>query len=69
MTKQAIIRARNLCKTYSTGGEQYHAIRNVDLDIYEGEFTVIMGNFGSGKSPLLYLLSGLDQVTCPSSRA
>ncbi|WP_348272598.1 ATP-binding cassette domain-containing protein [Paenibacillus sp. BIHB 4019] len=41
----------------------------VDLDIYEGEFTVIMGNFGSGKSTLLYLLSGLDYVTCPSSRA
>nr|WP_240636814.1 ABC transporter ATP-binding protein [Paenibacillus silvae] len=58
-----IIRAQNLCKTYHTGNEQYHAIRNIDLDIYEGDFTVIMGNSGSGKSTLLYLLSGLDRLT------
>lgn len=63
MAKKTIIRAQNLCKTYNTGSEQYHAIRNVDLDIYEGDFTVIMGNSGSGKSTLLYLLSGLDHVT------
>lgn len=63
MPKKAIIRAQNLCKTYNSGSEQHHAIRNVDLDIYEGEFTVIMGNSGSGKSTLLYLLSGLDQIT------
>jgi len=63
MAKSAIMRAVNLCKTYSAGTEQYHAIRNVDLDIYEGDFTVIMGSSGSGKSTLLYLLSGLDQAT------
>ncbi|MEO2209674.1 ABC transporter ATP-binding protein [Paenibacillus amylolyticus] len=63
MSKKVIIRAQNLCKTYNSGSDQHHAIRNVDLDIYEGEFTVIMGNSGSGKSTLLYLLSGLDQIT------
>ncbi|WP_200904523.1 ABC transporter ATP-binding protein [Paenibacillus sp. VT-400] len=63
MSKKVIIRAQNMCKTYNSGSEQHHAIRNVDLDIYEGEFTVIMGNSGSGKSTLLYLLSGLDQIT------
>ncbi|WP_458124204.1 ABC transporter ATP-binding protein [Paenibacillus sp. Z3-2] len=63
MSKTTIIRAQNLCKTYNSGSEQHHAIRNIDLDIYEGEFTVIMGNSGSGKSTLLYLLSGLDQIT------
>lgn len=63
MEKQTIIRAKNLCKTYNTGSEQYHAIRNLDLEIYEGDFTVIMGDSGSGKSTLLYLLSGLDNVT------
>lgn len=61
--KVPLIRARNLCRTYGTGAEQFHAIRNIDLDIYEGDFTVIMGNSGSGKSTLLYLLSGLDRVT------
>lgn len=63
LERQAIIAARNLCKTYNAGNEQYHAVRNVDLDIHKGEFTVIMGNSGSGKSSLLYLLSGLDTVT------
>ncbi|WP_349304898.1 ABC transporter ATP-binding protein [Paenibacillus sp. Marseille-Q4541] len=61
--KKAIIQAKNLCKTYATGTEQFHAIRNLDLEVYEGDFTVIMGNSGSGKSTLLYLLSGLDTVT------
>jgi putative ABC transport system ATP-binding protein len=61
--KKTMIRAANLCKTYSTSSEQYHAIRNVDIEIYQGDFTVIMGNSGSGKSTLMYLLSGLDSVT------
>lgn len=63
MTKETIIQAKNLCKTYSSGSEQFHAIKNVDIEIYDGDFTVIMGNSGSGKSTLLYLLSGLDTVT------
>jgi putative ABC transport system ATP-binding protein len=63
LLKKVIIQAKNLCKTYSTGSEQFHAIRNLELEIYEGDFTVIMGNSGSGKSTLLYMLSGLDSVT------
>jgi putative ABC transport system ATP-binding protein len=63
LLKKVIIKAKNLCKTYSTGSEQFHAIRNLELEIYEGDFTVIMGNSGSGKSTLLYMLSGLDSVT------
>lgn len=63
LERKTIMRAKNLCKTYNTGSEQYHAIRNLDLEIYEGDFTVIMGDSGSGKSTLLYLLSGLDNVT------
>ena len=63
LEKSVIIQAKNLCKTYSSGVEQFHAIKNINLEIYEGDFTVIMGNSGSGKSTLLYLLSGLDNVT------
>ena len=44
-------------------GEGFHAIKNVNVEIYEKEFTVIMGSSGSGKSTLLYLLSGLDNIT------
>lgn len=63
MEKTVMIQAKNVCKTYAAGSEQFHAIKNVNMDIFEGDFTVIMGNSGSGKSTLLYLLSGLDTVT------
>jgi putative ABC transport system ATP-binding protein len=59
----AIIRTKDLCKTYVSEGVAFHAIRNVTMEIRPGEFTVIMGSSGHGKSTLLYLLSGLDSVT------
>ena len=37
-----------------------HVLRNIDLQLYEGDFTVIMGASGAGKSTLLYALSGMD---------
>lgn len=61
--KAAMIKAVNVCKSYDTGTEQFHAAKSVNLDLYEGDFTVIMGSSGSGKSTLLYLLSGLDTLT------
>ena len=62
MTK-TILTTNDLCKTYLTDGEAVHAIKNINLDIYEGDFTVIMGSSGSGKSTLLYLLSGMEDTT------
>jgi putative ABC transport system ATP-binding protein len=58
-----VITTTGLCKTFSTGGVQQHVLKNVDLEIYEGDFTVIMGASGAGKSTLLYALSGLDSPT------
>ncbi|HEY2491652.1 MAG TPA: ABC transporter ATP-binding protein [Paenibacillus sp.] len=63
LNKTVMIEAVDLCKSYSTGLEQFHAAKNVNLELYEGDFTVIMGSSGSGKSTLLYLLSGLDSLT------
>ena len=40
-----------------------HALRDVDLDIYEREFVVLLGPSGSGKSTLLNILGGLDAPT------
>ncbi len=60
---KAILTTVDLCKTYLSDGEAVHAIKNVNLDIFEGDFTVIMGSSGSGKSTLLYLLSGMEDVT------
>lgn len=61
--KKAIIRAMNLCKSFSNNGEQNHVLNSIDLEIYEKDFTIIMGPSGSGKSTLLYCLSGMDNVT------
>ncbi len=38
-------------------------MKNIDVDIYTGDFTVIMGASGAGKSTLLYALSGMDSIT------
>ncbi len=61
--KQTILSARNVAKSFANNGNQVHVLSNVNLDIYEGDFTVIMGASGSGKSTLLYALSGMDRAT------
>ena len=61
--KEKILSAKKLCKSFAHNGVQNHIISNLDLDIYEGDFTVIMGASGSGKSTLLYALSGMDKPT------
>ena len=58
-----IIKTEKLCKTFSNGGLQQHVLKNLDLEIYEGDFTIIMGASGAGKSTLLYTLSGMDKPT------
>ena len=59
----AILTTNKLCKTFSSGGLQQHVLKNLDLKIYESDFTVIMGPSGAGKSTLLYALSGMDKPT------
>ena len=61
--RTAIIKTELLCKSFISDGEVNNVIKNLDLEIYEGDFTVIMGSSGSGKSTLLYSLSGMDNVT------
>ena len=60
---KTIIETKKLCKTFSNGGVQQHVLKNIDLEIYEGDFTIIMGASGAGKSTLLYSLSGMDKPT------
>ena len=61
--KKSIIKTEKLCKSFSVGGVQHHIIKNMDLDIYDGDFTVIMGSSGAGKSTLMYALSGMDRAS------
>ncbi len=58
-----VFTARRLTKTYHVGEVDVHALRDVDLDIFRGEFLVILGPSGSGKSTLLNILGGLDVPT------
>lgn len=60
MQQQILLKTEKLCKTFSNGGQQQHVLKNIDLELYQGDFTVIMGASGAGKSTLLYALSGMD---------
>ena len=52
--------ARGLEKTYRSGERTLTVLRDVDLEIEEGDFVAILGPSGSGKTTLLGLLAGLD---------
>jgi putative ABC transport system ATP-binding protein len=55
-----MIRLHNIHKYYSTGEQQLHVLKGIDLHIQEGELVSIMGSSGSGKSTLLNILGILD---------
>ena len=61
--KNILIQACQVCKTFSGNGQETEVLKSVNTDIYEGDFTVIMGSSGAGKSTLLYALSGMDNIT------
>jgi len=60
----ALVRLRNLTKTYQRGPEKVEVLHGIDLDIDRGDFAALMGPSGSGKTTLLNLIGGLDS---PSS--
>jgi putative ABC transport system ATP-binding protein len=60
---EKVFEARGLTKVYGMGEVEVKALRGVDLDLYSGEFVVLLGPSGSGKSTLLNILGGLDVPT------
>jgi putative ABC transport system ATP-binding protein len=52
-----------ITKVYPMGEVKVHALRGVDLELFAGDFTVLLGPSGSGKSTLLNILGGLDLPT------
>ncbi len=64
----AVFQARGLTKVYHMGEVDVYALRDVDLDLFAGEFVVLLGPSGSGKSTLLNILGGLDVPTTGTVR-
>lgn len=58
-----LLSAKDLCKTYVVDKRQNNVLKNVNLEVKEGEMVAIMGPSGSEKSTLLYAISGMDRAT------
>ena len=61
--KKVIISLRGVTKTFGSGETQIHILKGVNLDVREGEFLVILGESGCGKSTMLNIIGGMDQLT------
>ena len=59
--KHAIISLRNITKEYPSGEETIKVLRGINLDIYENEFVVILGESGCGKSTMMNIIGGMDR--------
>ena len=57
----ALVRAEQVYKSYRLGETEVRALRGLDLELHEGEFTALVGASGSGKSTLLNLVGCLDE--------
>ena len=57
-----MIKAKRIAKAYGSGESKTDVLKGIDLQIADGDFTVILGASGSGKSTLLNCLSGLERV-------
>jgi putative ABC transport system ATP-binding protein len=59
----AMIKLRDISKFYNNGFVKTFVLRNIDLDVQEGEFLTVMGPSGAGKSTLLYIIGMLDDAS------
>jgi putative ABC transport system ATP-binding protein len=59
MPGKVLIKLQNIDKTYGEGATSTHALRGVDLEVYEGELLMIVGPSGSGKTTLISIIAGI----------
>ena len=61
--KEILLKGTNICKAFPENGTETQILQSVNVEVYKGDFTIIMGASGAGKSTLLYALSGMDSIT------
>ncbi len=61
--KDILIRLRGVTKEFQNGDTLTKVLKGIDLDIYKGEFLVILGESGCGKSTLVNIIGGMDYLT------
>mgnify|MGYP001030557589 CR=1 FL=1 len=61
--QEALIRVKSLVKTYQTGPTDLEALRAIDLTVFPNEYVGMIGKSGAGKTTLINMLSGVDQIT------
>src|SRR5215203_4590443 len=62
-THTVAARSTDLTKIYGKDDAEVRALDGVTVEMYEGEFTAVMGLSGSGKSTLMHCMAALDQPT------
>ncbi len=58
----SFVLVRSLNKVYDAGAQRIHVLRDLDLDVRQGEMVAVVGASGVGKSTLLHVLGGLDRA-------
>jgi len=58
---QRLLAAVDLSRTYMLGSEEVHALREINLNVFQGQFLAIVDRSGSGKTTLLNIMAGLDK--------
>jgi putative ABC transport system ATP-binding protein len=67
-TSHPVFELLGVTKVYQQGEVEVHALRGIDLQLFESEFVVLLGHSGSGKSTLLNIMGGLDTPTAGTVR-
>lgn len=63
LAKEVLISLKNVYKTYLLGEVKVEALKNLSLELYQGELIVVLGPSGSGKTTLLNIMGGMDRPT------
>lgn len=60
--KEKLITIKDVCKSYKNGDLVTQVLKGINLDVYKGEFVVLLGESGCGKSTLLNIIGGMDSL-------